>query len=42
LIVNSGEVKVAVNSAEGRDIVLDVLGPGEILGELSAIDGAPL
>jgi CRP-like cAMP-binding protein len=41
LVIGSGEVKVAVNSAEGREIVLDVLGPGEILGELSAIDGFP-
>src|SRR5579859_7046332 len=41
LIMNSGEVKVTVTSMEGREVVLDVLGPGELLGELSAIDGAP-
>ena len=41
LIITSGEVKVTVTSPDGRDVVLDVLGPGELLGELSAIDGAP-
>jgi len=41
LIIRSGQVKVTVCGADGRDVVLDVLGPGELLGELSAIDGAP-
>jgi CRP-like cAMP-binding protein len=41
LIIQSGEVKVTMISSEGREVVLDVLGPGELLGELSAIDGAP-
>ena len=41
LIITSGEVKVTVTSPDGREVVLDVLGPGELLGELSAIDGAP-
>lgn len=41
LIVHNGQVKVAVVSVDGREVVLDVLGPGELLGELSAIDGAP-
>jgi CRP-like cAMP-binding protein len=41
LILNRGEVKVTVTSQEGREVVLAVLGPGELLGELSAVDGAP-
>ena len=41
LIITSGEVKVTVTSPDGREVVLDVLGGGELLGELSAIDGAP-
>jgi CRP/FNR family cyclic AMP-dependent transcriptional regulator len=41
LILNRGEVKVTVTSLEGREVVLAVLGPGELLGELSAVDGAP-
>jgi len=40
LIIKSGSVKVTVTSLDGREVVLDVLGPGELLGELSAIDGA--
>ena len=30
-----------ITSNAGREVVLDVLGPGEIIGELSAIDGLP-
>lgn len=41
LIVRSGQIKVFTTSADGREVILDVLGPGEILGELSAIDGKP-
>ncbi len=32
---------MTVTSGDGREVVLAVLGPGELLGELSAIDGAP-
>ena len=39
LIVRRGHVKVAVTSTDGREVVLGVVGPGDILGELSAIDG---
>ena len=42
LIITSGDVKVTMTSPDGREVVLDVLGPGELLGELSAIDGAPV
>lgn len=41
LVVRSGHVKVVATSVDGREVVLDVLGEGEILGELSAIDGQP-
>lgn len=40
-IVLSGRVKVSSFTAEGREIVLAVRGPGELLGELSALDGGP-
>jgi CRP-like cAMP-binding protein len=40
LIVSNGEIKVSV-TVGGREVVLDVLGAGDILGELSAIDGGP-
>lgn len=39
MIIESGDVKIATVAANGSEVVLDVLGPGELLGELSAIDG---
>lgn len=39
-VVLAGRVKVYASSAEGRDVVLGELGPGEYFGELS-IDGGP-
>ncbi|MBA2326047.1 MAG: Crp/Fnr family transcriptional regulator [Actinobacteria bacterium] len=41
VIVLAGHVKIVSTAADGREIVLGVRGPGELLGELSAIDGAP-
>lgn len=37
LVIVAGEVKVSL-TVDGREVVLDVLGPGELLGELAAID----
>jgi CRP/FNR family cyclic AMP-dependent transcriptional regulator len=37
----SGRVKVSTLTEEGREIVLAFRGPGDLLGELSAIDGQP-
>ncbi|WP_344606827.1 Crp/Fnr family transcriptional regulator [Sporichthya brevicatena] len=39
VVVLSGELKVVVGSTEGRDVVLDIYGPGELIGEWSVIDG---
>ena len=39
LVLLSGEVKVSVGSAEGKEIVLEVFEAGVLLGELSVIDG---
>ena len=36
-----GRVKVTRLSEEGREVLLAVRGPGDVLGELSAIDGDP-
>ena len=41
MIVHSGHVKVFASSADGHDYVLAVCGPGDVLGDLSAIDGRP-
>lgn len=40
VVVRAGEVKVA-HTVEGREVVLDVLTGGDVLGELSAVDGGP-
>lgn len=39
--IESGLLKLSILSAEGGERILDVLGPGAIVGELSMIDGAP-
>jgi CRP/FNR family transcriptional regulator, cyclic AMP receptor protein len=39
--VLSGRVKVSCFSDDGREVVLGALGPGDLIGELSALDGAP-
>jgi CRP/FNR family transcriptional regulator, cyclic AMP receptor protein len=41
IIVGDGHAKVTLTSPGGREVVLEVCGPGELLGELSAIDGGP-
>ena len=41
VIVMSGRVKVFSLTEHGEEIVLAVRGPGALLGELSAVDGAP-
>jgi CRP-like cAMP-binding protein len=37
----SGRVKVSTTTTEGKEIVLAFRGPGDLLGELSVIDGQP-
>ena len=39
--IESGLLKLSILSAEGDERILDVLGPGAIVGELSMIDGTP-
>lgn len=40
-IVRSGRIKLSRSSAEGREIVIDLFGPGEVFGELALFDGEP-
>jgi len=40
-LVAKGRVKVSCFGADGRERLVAVVGPGELLGELSAIDGEP-
>jgi CRP-like cAMP-binding protein len=40
IVVVSGRVRVGMTSEDGREMALGVLGPGEILGEMSMLDNA--
>ncbi|MFO0574025.1 MAG: Crp/Fnr family transcriptional regulator [Polyangia bacterium] len=40
LVIGSGRVKVAMYSDKGREVTLAVLRPGDVIGEMSVIDGA--
>jgi CRP/FNR family transcriptional regulator, cyclic AMP receptor protein len=40
-MLRSGRVKVAIPSPQGEEVILAILSAGEILGELSLIDGKP-
>lgn len=40
-LINSGRVKVVLDSESGGEAVIAILGPGEFFGELSLIDGQP-
>lgn len=41
LIVQAGHVKILRVTDDGRDVLLAVRGPGDLVGEQSAIDGQP-
>ena len=40
-VVAEGLLKVVISSEQGDEVVLRTLGPGESLGELALLDGAP-
>ena len=41
LAVLSGLIRVGATSADGREVTLNVIGPGEIVGEIALLDGRP-
>lgn len=41
VVVASGLLKVVLGSEQGDEVVLTTLGPGETLGEIALLDGAP-
>lgn len=41
MVIISGRVKITYLEIDGREIVLDFRGPGELLGELAVMDGKP-
>ncbi len=40
-VVWIGQVKLLRHSEQGRDVVLDVIGPGHMFGEMAVLDGIP-
>jgi CRP/FNR family transcriptional regulator, cyclic AMP receptor protein len=40
-LIGEGQVKVAVLSEDGREVILSVLGPGGVFGEMSLLDDEP-
>jgi CRP/FNR family transcriptional regulator, cyclic AMP receptor protein len=40
-VIRHGAVKVHVEQEDGRDVIVAILGPGEIVGEMSVIDREP-
>jgi len=40
-IICTGKVKVTMNSEEGKEVILSMLGPGEYFGEMSLLDSEP-
>ena len=41
LAVFAGLVRISVHSGEGREIVLNLIGPNEVFGEIALLDGEP-
>jgi len=41
MVVLSGRVKLGATSADGRELLASILEPGDMLGEISVIDGRP-
>jgi CRP-like cAMP-binding protein len=39
IAVIRGTVKISISSAEGRSVILNLIGPGEIFGEVALLDG---
>src|SRR5207302_9067441 len=39
IAVISGTVKISVSSPDGRSAILNLIGPGEIFGEVAVLDG---
>ena len=40
-LVESGSVKIGLTTADGKELTLALLGPGEFFGELALLDGEP-
>src|SRR5271170_1104539 len=40
-IVISGRLKVMMGKADGKEVILSIIGPGEFFGEMGLIDDSP-
>jgi CRP/FNR family cyclic AMP-dependent transcriptional regulator len=40
-LIEEGRVKVCTRGADNQEIVLDILGPDQVIGELALLDGKP-
>ncbi|MGI9605653.1 MAG: Crp/Fnr family transcriptional regulator [Acidimicrobiales bacterium] len=41
LLITSGQIKITVASHDGREVLIDIRGEGEVIGEMSLIDNSP-
>ncbi|WGW05505.1 Crp/Fnr family transcriptional regulator [Tropicibacter oceani] len=41
LLIETGRVEISLTSVDGRRSILAQLGPGEVVGEMAALDGEP-
>src|SRR4051812_43181392 len=41
LVLMSGRVKVSYLTRDGREVILDFRGPGDLVGEMAVVDGHP-
>ncbi|MBC7950446.1 MAG: Crp/Fnr family transcriptional regulator [Rhodospirillaceae bacterium] len=41
LAVVTGRVKICAHSVDGKELILNIIKPGEVFGEISLIDGEP-
>jgi len=40
-VIECGRVKLGLSSPEGKEVIFDLLGPGDFFGELALLDGEP-
>ena len=41
MVVSKGRIKVCTHSEDGKELVLNMFGPGDMFGEIALLDGSP-